>query len=217
VAKNGGKKAMRALHESLCDELLLCRCVVMPARVEELPSARISEFGSLLDDPTSADVTFVVNNERIPAHRIILAARSTYFRTMFSSGMKEAQKGNDIIVQDTSPAAFRALLRYLYTDELAFDDTVKLLVDVLRKAKELELTRVVNHCEQRCERGLSAQNAVLLFMQADEYALEGLRESALRYLSRNLSTIRADSKAKHSLAKLAEKPMLMAEVMTADV
>jgi len=75
----------------------------------------------------------------------------------------------------------RSLLLYLYTDELAFGDTVKLLVDVLCKAKELELTRVCNHCEQRCERGLSAQNAVLLFMLADEYALEGLRKSALRY------------------------------------
>jgi hypothetical protein len=207
---------MQTLHECLRDEILLGRCTT-PARFQELPSARISEFGSLLDDPTSADVTFVVNNERIPAHRIILAARSTYFRTMFSSGMKEAQKGNDIIVQDTSPAAFRALLLYLYTDKLAFGDTVTLLVDVLRKAKELELTRVYNHCEQRCQRGLSAQNAVLLFMQANEYALEGLRESALRYLSRNLSTIRADSKAKHSLAKLVEQPILMAEVMSADV
>ena len=95
---------------------------------------------------------------------------------------------------------------------------MKLLVDVLRKAKELELTRVYNHCEQRCQRGLSAQNAVLLFMQANEYALEGLRESALRYLSRNLGTVRADSKGKDSLAKLAaEKPILMAEVMTAEV
>ena len=163
---------MKALHKSLLDEILLGRCVVTPARVRELPSARISEFGSLLDDPTSVDVTFVVNNERIPAHRTILAARSTYFRTMFSSGMKEAQEGNDIIVQDTSPAAFRAmllylytegndiivqdtspaafraLLLYLYTDELAFDDSVELLVDVLCKAKELELTRVANYCEQ---------------------------------------------------------------------
>ena len=209
---------MKELHKSLLDELVPCRCVVSPSRVQELPSARISEFGSLLDDPTRVDVTFLVNNERIPAHRIILAARSTYFRTMFSSGMKEAQEGNDIIVQDTSPAAFRALLLYLYTDELAFDDSVELLVDVLCKAKELELTRVANHCEQRCERGLSAQNAVLLLMQADEHGLEGLRKSALRYLSRNLGTIRADSKGKDSLAKLAaEKPMLMAEVMTAEV
>ena len=106
------------------------------------------------------------------------------------------------------------LLLYLYADELAFDDT--LLVDVLRKAKELELTRVYNHCEQRCQRGLSAHNAVLWFMQADEHELEGLREIALRYLARNLGKIRAE--AKDTLAKLAvEKPMLMAEVMMAGV
>jgi hypothetical protein len=67
------------------DELLLSRCVITPSRVQELSSFRILEFGSLLDDSTSVDVTFVVNNERIPAHRIILAARSTYLRTMFSS------------------------------------------------------------------------------------------------------------------------------------
>ena len=184
------------------------------AHVQKLPSTLTCDYAALLDDPTSADVTFVVNNERIPAHRIILAARSTYFRSMFSSGMREAQSGNDIVIQDTSPAAFRALLLYLYADELAFDDT--LVVDVLRKAKELELTRVYNHCEQRCQRGLSAHNAVLWFMQADEYALEGLRGSALRYLTRNFRTIRAE--AKDTLAKLAvEKPMLMAEVMMADI
>jgi hypothetical protein len=216
VAKDGGRAAMKALDESLFD-VLLGPCVT-PARVQELPSARVSDFGSMLDDPTRADVTFVVNNERIHAHRNILAARLPYFRTMFSSGMKEAQEENDIIVKDTSPMAFRALLLYLYTDELAFDDSVKLLVDVLRKAKELDLTRVYNHCEQRCQRGLSAQNAALLFSQADEYALDGLRESALRYLSRNFSTIRADCKGKAALAKLAtEKPILMAEVIKASV
>jgi hypothetical protein len=133
---------------------------------------------------------------------------------MFSSGMREAQRGNDIVIQDTSPAAFRALLLYLYADELAFDDT--LVVEVLSKAKELELTKVYNYCERRCERGLNAHNAVLWFMQADEHALEGLREITLRYLSRNLSKIRAE--AKDTLAKLTvEKPLLMAEVMMADV
>jgi len=54
---------------------------------------------------------------------------------------------------------------------------------------------------------------VLWFVQADEYALEGLRESALRYLTRNLRTIRAE--APHTLAQLLEKPVLMAEVMMA--
>ncbi len=123
-----------------------------------------------------------MKNERIPAHKNILAARSTYFRVMLSSGVTETQGGSDIITQDTSPAGFRAPLPYLYTDELVFDDT--LVVDVLHKTKELELTRVYTHCELRCQRGLSAHNVVLWFMQADEYALEGLREITLRYLTR---------------------------------
>ena len=80
---------------------------------------------------------------------------------------------------------------------------------MLRKAKELELTRVYKHCE----RELSTQKAVLWFVQADAYALEGLRESALRYLTRNFRTIPAESP--HRLAKLLEKPELMAEVMMA--
>jgi speckle-type POZ protein len=156
----------------------------------------------------SADFTFVVNSERIPAHENILAARSPYFRAMLE--VTEAQGGSDIIIQDTSPAGFGALLLYLYTDELVFDET--LVVDVLPKANELELTRVYTHCELRCQRGVSAHNAVLWFMQADEYALEGLREITLRFFTCNLSKVRAE--AKDALAKLSvEKPVLMAEVM----
>jgi diaminopimelate epimerase len=50
-------------------------------------------------------------------------------------------RGNDDgDASDTCPAAFHALLRYLYTDKLTLDDT--LVVDVLRKAMKLELTRV---------------------------------------------------------------------------
>ncbi len=114
--------------------------------VQELSSTRVSEFGTLLDDPTSAGVTFVaVNNERIPAHKNILAARSPYFRAMLS-GVTESQGGSHIIIQGISLPGFRALLLHLYTDELAFDGT--LVLDVLCKTKELELTRVYNHREQ---------------------------------------------------------------------
>ena len=94
---------------------------------------------------------------------------------------------------------------------------MKLLIDVHRKAKELEKTRVYNHCAQHRERILRSQNVVLLFIETDEYTLEGLWENALRYLSRNLSTIRTDSETKDSLVETVEKPILMTEVMKADV
>jgi len=67
--KKEGRNTMRSLYESLCDPIyeFLHGRGVPPERVQELSSARISEFGSILDDST-ADVTFVVNNESITAH-----------------------------------------------------------------------------------------------------------------------------------------------------
>ena len=120
VTEKRGQESIKALYKSLYDELLLCRCVVLcvvkSACVQEVSSVRISEFDSLLDDPTHSDVTFVVNNECTHVHMNIL----------------------------TAPTVFLVMLLYLYTDELTLDDSVKLLVDVLRKAKEVELTRLVN-------------------------------------------------------------------------
>merc|ERR1712107_436720 len=81
------------------------------------------DMGRLLENTSDADVTFMVNGERILAHRVILSARSQYFNIMFSSGFKEGAKKAVIEVPDTTVEAFRALIRYLYTAELALDST----------------------------------------------------------------------------------------------
>ena len=69
------------------------------------------------------------------AVRAVLSARSTYFRSMFKSNCREAQPGAVIQVGETTAAAFRLLLAYLYTDALdGLDDEV--VLDVMRKARE---------------------------------------------------------------------------------
>ena len=63
-----------------------------------------------------------VSGTRIHAHRNILAARSDYFSNMFGSQCREAQPGAVVTVGETTPAAFKKLLAYLYSDELELDD-----------------------------------------------------------------------------------------------
>ena len=76
-----------------------------------------------------------VSGTRIHAHRSILAARSDYFSNMFGSQCREAQPGAIVTVGETTPAAFKKLLAYLYSDELELDDEV--VVDVRNAARTL--------------------------------------------------------------------------------
>ena len=104
----------------------------------ELPSVFLAQMEALLSDEALADVTFVVGDARVKGHRAILVARSEYFRTMLTSGFSEGQEATtEIPIRDCTPGAFKALLRYLYTDQLQFAD--EHLVDVMRKAKEISL------------------------------------------------------------------------------
>jgi speckle-type POZ protein len=63
-------------------------------------------------------VVLVVEGERFPAHRVMLAARSEYFRGLLLSGMQEGSGQQEIELGEVSARAFRVVLRHLYTAEL---------------------------------------------------------------------------------------------------
>ena len=168
------------------------------------PCTFVAEMEALLNDESRSDVTFVVGDARIPAHRVILEARSQYFRAMLSSGFREGQEpaykrartsgqeeAADITIGDTTPEAFKALLRYLYTDELCFAD--EQLLDVMRKAKEISLDRVYSYGMRRVRQTMSVHKVVGWLVKADEYGLEDMRTATFGFLSRNLGRINADA------------------------
>lgn len=83
--------------------------------------------GDLLDlfkSREHADVTFVVNGVRFPAHKVILAARCTYFRILLYGEMKEAylKPDEEIPFLDTTPEAFELLLEYIYSGRVCLGD-----------------------------------------------------------------------------------------------
>ena len=54
-----------------------------------LPSAHATETLAMFNDTDFADVFFVVGGAEIPAHRVVLAARSEYFRAMLTGRFLE--------------------------------------------------------------------------------------------------------------------------------
>ncbi|CAG9095414.1 unnamed protein product [Plutella xylostella] len=88
------------------------------SRVGEIEHiSHLSEnIGSLCLSAEYSDVTLVVEGVRIPAHKVILAASSDYFRALLYGGMREASQAE---VELQAPLqAFKALLRYVYSGHM---------------------------------------------------------------------------------------------------
>ena len=166
-------------------------------------------MGVLLEDGTFADTAFDVGGTRFVGHRAILAAHSEYFCRMFTSAWREAEGGALITVGETTPAALRCMLRYLYTDHLTLDD--ELVIDVLRKAKEWQLERAYHLAMLHCARRTGIGNAVRWLVRAHASHLDELRTLALAYIRSNFRRIRDEMPS--TLDELKENPDLQHEIM----
>jgi len=78
----------------------------------------------LLDSEQRADVTLVVERSCLfDAHRLVLAMRSPVFRAKFSWDSRDSSL-EWFRVHDVSAPVFRAMLHFIYTDELPPADEV---------------------------------------------------------------------------------------------
>lgn len=85
----------------------------------ELTTRFSEEMYKLCDNDCYSDVTFIVDGCRLPAHRVILAARSEYFRALLFGGLSESTQ--DEIHLDLPLVAFKALLKYIYSGRMSLN------------------------------------------------------------------------------------------------
>jgi speckle-type POZ protein len=74
-------------------------------------------MAALLTSGEEADVIFKVENERIPAHLMILKIRSPELLDLVENAVPVGADGA-VEVEGISPPVFRAVLRFVYSDEL---------------------------------------------------------------------------------------------------
>lgn len=91
------------------------------------------ELARLLEDPLFSDITFLLaDGSAVQTHRAILAARSSYFATVFGApgGASFREAGRDKLeVPHLPPATFRLVLQYCYTGDapISTDNVLPLL------------------------------------------------------------------------------------------
>ncbi|XP_061910849.1 kelch-like protein 7 isoform X2 [Entelurus aequoreus] len=91
---------------------------------------------------TLCDVCLVVQSKQFPAHRIVLAAASKFFKLMFTTSMLES-KSYEVELRSVDPEIIELLLEFIYTSQVPADiSKVQSLLEVAKQYQIKCLTKV---------------------------------------------------------------------------
>jgi hypothetical protein len=142
------------------------------------PATIIHDLRSLINDPVMSDITFVVEDQPIHAHKILLM-RSSYFQALFLGSMRESSLDTIRLEQVRYPI-FLTILEYLYTDQahVSLSDAMELF----EAADLFCIARLKTMCEKRMLQSITVSNAAAVFHAADIHSAAALRQKAKKYI-----------------------------------
>lgn len=186
-------------YSCLDDDTLTIRCVVTvvtgprvesvaPAkergpRVTVPPPSLHEHLARMLRDGRGSEVAFRVGGRVLRAHRCVLAARSPVFDAELLGPMMETT-APCIEIHGVEPAAFEALLRFVYTDSwpLAGVD-VAATVRLLSAADRYGLERLRLMCEEKLHEGIDVDNAADVLAMAELHHCSQLRDACVAFIA----------------------------------
>merc|ERR1719316_734485 len=173
------------------------------------PSNLVSDLRKLINNPTFADVTLLVEGQPVYATRAHLAARSEHFRALFYGGMRESSGTDEqITLPDIAYPVFCQLLEYIYTDQVG-DIGSELAVHFLIAAERFLIDRLKALCEDIIRKGISIDNVVQIMMAAKAHRATSLKDICMDFIITNEEKIKSTA----AFRELIQEPTLMYELL----
>lgn len=180
---------------AICCDIVLYRDPNPPPSLPMKPI--IKDFKKLLFSSEFSDVSLVVGEKEIQAHRNILSARSPVFSRMLNSEMMESSS-REILIDDITEEALREMLSFVYTGQVP---NIQVLAHQLYYAADkYQIDELIVICEDSLIRNLSVNSCVETLILSDRHDAVNLKMSVLEYIINNIEEV-METKAWAELAK----------------
>ncbi|XP_055327885.1 kelch-like protein diablo [Paramacrobiotus metropolitanus] len=128
------------------------------------------------------DVTIVVNDRHIFAHRAVLAACSPYFRAMFTGDLSESKQA-EITLKDIDETAVEDLIDFAYAGKISIEE--RNVQTLLPAACLLQMQEIQDNCCDFLKKQLDPSNCLGIRSFADAYSCRDLLKAANRFAQLN--------------------------------
>ena len=142
----------------------------------------LTHLSKLLDNQSMADVTFIVKNEKISAHSVIVVSVSPVICAMLEKGKFKEGVTKEVKIDDINPLVFKEMLRYLYTGTAPKLNEDAMTEPLLLAADKYQIKGLMDLCEQSLIKKLKMQMIFHFLVVAYLHSAPQLKEASLKFL-----------------------------------
>ncbi|XP_014669030.1 PREDICTED: kelch-like protein 26 [Priapulus caudatus] len=144
-------------------------------------------FEDLWQDGALCDVILKVDDRQFPAHRLLLAASSEYFKQLFLNKDLSANDQFEISLRGVSGDAVDLLLRGLYTGNIPLYE--RYLLDILAASRHLKLQSITSAVEKHILSSLCVDNCLRRLPMCFSHGLNAAVGRALEIAAANFDEV----------------------------
>lgn len=136
----------------------------------------LKRLESLYLNEKFSDIILILKDaEQIPAHKVILASSSDYFRALLFGGLQES-KSDKINLNCENINLFKLLLRYVYTGQISLNDlSVKDILEIFQMSHEYNFKNLNETISTYLISILNLENVCIFYDLSNFYDIEELR------------------------------------------
>lgn len=137
-----------------------------------------------LDREESGDIVFIVETERIRAHKCILVTSSSKYRAQFYGPNKN---DDDVDVMNITASSFKEFLKYFYGEDLTLSaENIEEITDL---AKQSLVDNLLRDCENFLMQIVELHNVCWCYRLAILYDIKQLRHHCEELISENTTYV----------------------------
>ncbi|KAI0232585.1 Kelch-like ECH-associated protein 1 [Lamellibrachia satsuma] len=155
--------------------------------ITKQPKEALEVMNVLRQNKKLCDVSLKAESRTFPAHKLVLAAASPYFKAMFcTSGMRESEM-IEIPLQGVTASVLGTLIDFAYTSEINVSELN--VCALLPAATMFQIVHVVEACCTFLEHQLDPSNCIGIADFAQAHGCHLLYNKARQYIYQNFSRV----------------------------